>query len=498
MSSVTLGNRITTQRFIREYAQLMLGTKKGPGTKRSEQNEKITLFSIERRVLVKLVNKHKPIIKKKFPGINMKDVVDYVELNFREAINKNLSKYKDKVVWHNTSQTIVEGLNFRTISDITTDVRKYIREKALRNINTSTNKLERRKELSSGIIIGGLDVRQSRSGSGGGDIGSKHVKVDRANGIFELAEGSGQELARIARKKKQGFDVGHAFGPGIGNIIHFVGKGEKRGHEDPAITAFLDVNTRQELIRIRESLIGIDASIILETKILRAAGAKEGTITITMAEFGPDNQLEGALSRKFVAQAQKLLKQFVRDIGLKIESSPTIMEQYKFGIIELFQTGKTKKASKSRVKRAKTRVTKKIRNKVYGPGLVSYKDGPQGRATQVASNNIQQIIDLVNSELEDKIRENMGKGNSKQKLNWRTGRFGKSALLQNLIASKDKNALLATVKYHGPPYTRFEKGGDLYKPGRDPKRIFGVSIKQILKEQKIATLRRVKVNLRYG
>ena len=47
------------------------------------------------------------------------------------------------------------------------------------------------------------------------------------------------------------------------------------------------------------------------------------------------------------------------------------------------------------------------------------------------------------------------------------------------------------------PYATFEPGGRLATtPGRDPHRIFGRSIRQLLQEEKIANLRRVKVQLR--
>ena len=95
----------------------------------------------------------------------------------------------------------------------------------------------------------------------------------------------------------------------------------------------------------------------------------------------------------------------------------------------------------------------------------------------------------------DKIRENMGKGGAKQILNYRTGRFAKSAKIQSLYNINEKNAIGARVKYMRYPYGVFEPKGSLYKPGRDPHGIFGRSIRQLLQEEKIANLRRVKVQL---
>jgi hypothetical protein len=92
----------------------------------------------------------------------------------------------------------------------------------------------------------------------------------------------------------------------------------------------------------------------------------------------------------------------------------------------------------------------------------------------------------------------MGKGNSKKNLNYQTGRFAKSAKIKQLLPSKEKNAINAVVKYQRQPYGVFEPGnGPLATgPGRNPAIIFGKSIRQLLQEEKIIKLRRVKVTLR--
>jgi len=483
------GNEVLFQIFIRDFAQIILGTKKGPGTKRSDLNRNITQFSIERRTLVKLVNKHKAIIQKKFPGINMKDVVDFVEMSFKNSLQKNFNQanVKGKVDWVDAKRNVVEGTNFRTISDLTTHVRKDIREQALRTINTSTSKLERRQQIAASIVIGGLDIRQDNKG---GDIGPQHIEVDREKGIFKLAEKSGQALSVIAKKKKQGFDVGHTFGPGIGNLVHFVGQ---KGEEGTQITTFLTVDEKNKLIAIRDQLIRIDASIAIRTRLLKASGRKAGTITITIAEFSEDNQTSGARTRQLIAEATKILNVVSRDLVKRYTASPTILSQYALAFEEIFVTGKTKQGGINKVFKSSARKKQKI--KVYGPGLSADKDTPRSREARVASPNIQQLIDLINDRLHDQIRENMGKGGSAQKLNYRTGRFARSAKVQSLFDTKEKNALGAQVKYMRNPYGVFEKGGRLHKQLRDPKGIFGRSIRQILQQEQIATLRRVKVKL---
>lgn len=109
--------------------------------------------------------------------------------------------------------------------------------------------------------------------------------------------------------------------------------------------------------------------------------------------------------------------------------------------------------------------------------------------------DLNSLLNFLNSKMHDKIRENMGKGGSKQVLNYKTGRFAKSAKIQSLYEVNEKGAIGAQVKYMRYPYGVFEPGGRLHKAGRDPHRIFGRSIRQILQEERIANLRRVKVKL---
>jgi hypothetical protein len=110
--------------------------------------------------------------------------------------------------------------------------------------------------------------------------------------------------------------------------------------------------------------------------------------------------------------------------------------------------------------------------------------------------NLQSLMAFLNQKLHDKIRQNMGKGNSKAVLNYRTGRFAKSAKIKQLAPSREKGAINARVKYARDPYHVFEPGhSNKATPGRNPARIFGRSIRQLLQEEKIATYRRVKVEL---
>lgn len=128
-------------------------------------------------------------------------------------------------------------------------------------------------------------------------------------------------------------------------------------------------------------------------------------------------------------------------------------------------------------------------------GTAKWENAEPVESDELASTNLQSLINLVNNKLHDQIQQNMGKGGAREILNYRTGRFARSARVQSLYAIAEKRAIGAQVKYMRYPYGVFEPGGRLYRPGRDPHRIIGRSIRQILQEERIANLRRIKVQL---
>lgn len=98
----------------------------------------------------------------------------------------------------------------------------------------------------------------------------------------------------------------------------------------------------------------------------------------------------------------------------------------------------------------------------------------QGRFTSTA--NIQQII---NQQLAQRIKDNMGDGTRKDILNLRTGRFAESVSVDRVTSSK-AGMLTAFYTYMRNPYGTFSKGGQQQFPTtRDPKLLISKSIHDI-------------------
>lgn len=86
---------------------------------------------------------------------------------------------------------------------------------------------------------------------------------------------------------------------------------------------------------------------------------------------------------------------------------------------------------------------------------------------------------LINSQLQDVVSANMGDGDSRQVLNYRTGRLAGSARAERLSQSRE-GLITVFYSYMKAPYSTFSQGGlQAYPTSRDPKLLIAKSIREI-------------------
>lgn len=113
--------------------------------------------------------------------------------------------------------------------------------------------------------------------------------------------------------------------------------------------------------------------------------------------------------------------------------------------------------------------------------------------TYKITTNLSSLQMLINTHLQDVISANMGNGNDKRILNYRTGRFAASAAVERMSESRD-GMITAFYTYMQNPYATFSEGGrQQYPKTRDPKLLIGKSIKEIAATQVGNRLRAVLV-----
>jgi hypothetical protein len=459
---------------------------KGAGTRRHRQDSREAIYGVGRRFVRAAVRKHASILKQKFPDMNINELIESVQLILQETLNRLVPRAPG-VEWFDNERDILIGNSVASIQKLMRQVKQDIRYKARISFEESKSKVNQ-KLISTAISLGGIDVRDT---SHGGDLIKTDLKKGRIVSENQLAPGRAKILRGI--NKRFGVQVGHAFGPGIGNVAAFTDNAE--------IFALFTPLEQIELVKLRNMAKQIDARVTIEANLLKRTGREIGKVTVLYIESTAGNTTEGAKLGPIIRRLKVLINKRAEALLTEYGASPSITDRYAKIIESIFLGKRAPKSLTVILKRFKSRRTVKTKVKVYGPKLTpTQKRGPYKTRKREGYNkrDLGQLISFVNSRLHDKIRANMGKGRSKKILNYRTGRFAKSAKVQSLTKSKDKNALDAVVKYQRKPYGVFEPGSGsplATGPGRSPARIFGISIRQILQEEKIAKLRRVKVTL---
>ena len=242
-------------------------------------------------------------------------------------------------------------------------------------------------------------------------------------------------------------------------------------------------------------------AVDLVKKTVKGKYTIEGITTLKF-QSARTNLSHGAYQKELVVAFEKFINESFPTL-LNQKNSPSIIQTIIAGIIGIFK-GKKAKPIKKRGQKSRVKLTHKIKPKKHAQ--LSLSIAPNANELKKAfaalgeGEDLNSRIPELNTKLHDYIQRNMGKGGSKAILNYRTGVSAGvrgDTYIERFLPSKEKRAATAVVKYLSKPYGVFtDKGHHLYKPGRDPHRIFGRSIRQMLQEEKIATLRRVKVELR--
>jgi len=103
------------------------------------------------------------------------------------------------------------------------------------------------------------------------------------------------------------------------------------------------------------------------------------------------------------------------------------------------------------------------------------------------------LQNLINQQLQDVISANMGDGNRRDVLNYRTGRLAASAKVETMAESR-AGMVTAFYSYMKNPYATFSQGGQQQNPrSRDPKLLIAKSIREIAAQQVGNRLRAVNI-----
>lgn len=206
----------------------------------------------------------------------------------------------------------------------------------------------------------------------------------------------------------------------------------------------------------------------IKTKTQNVLG--KGYIVVTLHTATKNNQF----SKKEKALYDKLVAEAVLSLDVtNVPGSNTIIEDVGALVANSISGGK--KPLKKHKEQNATIVIKKSRRiplksfGIQGPKVEEIK--PQ--------ENLVGLQTIINNSLHDQIKRNMGTGNSRKVLNYKTGRFARSAIIERISQSKT-GLISAFYNYMKYPYATFSDGGiQQYPKTRDPKLLISKSIREL-------------------
>lgn len=315
-------------------------------------------------------------------------------------------------------------------------------------------------------------------------------QVSSDNGVIELIDTEHGKIPLLKRGYLSKLDLGHLF------------KKETRGGRTPLgerlQKAFTYRNLSPEARQLVQHYIDdLDKEHGKVTYIFHNRAAqgeatklqkKVGIVVITVQYYRENNRL-AVQEARIKRQLTKKLSEMAGDI----EGSNTIFQDSAQVAINSVVTrlgGKAKKLKPHSPVRGEVPITDTGLPKIALEGISGPKKS--GKSSKSAESHIKVVNTgsgsivpltslqiLINTHLQDVISANMGDGDSRRILNYRTGRFAASARVERMSESR-AGMITAFYDYMKYPYQTFEPGFKQGSPKtRDPKLLISLSIREI-------------------
>lgn len=330
----------------------------------------------------------------------------------------------------------------------------------------------------------------------------KELELDKATGKLvprtrnlskvDLGHTPGSELGRdspLSEQFIQALNVDDSISQADFNDLSFI--------EDAPELAITTANQNISVIILNKlnDLADVQANCVVSFKNeipekLEKLAGNAGFLSLTLQLYNINNDIsvkESAIRNSLLNE----IKEEIRKVVLQIPGSNTmeqdIVELAKQRIIE----GITGRGSTAKLKpHAELNTGIKSSNKTKAKpkvelGKIKLVTNTSNKPPTVRAKPIKQGYSLaslqllINSHLQDVISANMGSGNSKNILNYQTGRFAASAKVERMSQSRE-GMITAFYSYMKNPYQTFEPGYAQGSPKtRDPKLLIAGSIREI-------------------
>ncbi len=200
--------------------------------------------------------------------------------------------------------------------------------------------------------------------------------------------------------------------------------------------------------------------------------------------------IQNAQENKLFGKAEAKLLRDIKAVLAKIKFSRNMEEEISFRFAEAAK-GKKSVSTKKKVKLTEVSTTTKNTNISKAKNDIVVPAKKSSKKISVEEPSLSSLQALLDKHLQDVISANMGNGNDKKVLNYRTGRLAASARVERLTQSRE-GMITAFYTYMKYPYATFSEGGkQQYPRSRDPKLLISKSIREIAATKAITRLRAV-------
>jgi len=259
-----------------------------------------------------------------------------------------------------------------------------------------------------------------------------------------------------------------------------------------------DIGSRDNLVDPKDKMavrhIGQEAKIVAKKLNQIYKNYKENIKEVRKSLYStfPDNKKEIA-AFLLDLKSSKSLRSHIKEVQLaalrktKVKPfiakiNPVPIKSFNSTVAKGKQLDKDIKEASSKIKSSlsKLKATVKVKKPAaVGPALRLSVEPEQSQV------NLPNLLVLINSQLQDVISANMGDGNSRNVLNYRTGRFASTVKVSQLSESRS-GMITAFYSYMKNPYSTFSPGppvGRQSKPtSRDPRLLISKSIREIAQQ----------------
>lgn len=184
-------------------------------------------------------------------------------------------------------------------------------------------------------------------------------------------------------------------------------------------------------------------------------------------------------------------------VGMMAEAnfSRNLKEEIAYRYMQTLKGTTSFKIEKINKKLPKSTTATAVKNIAITQGSGVSVKGKASNTNQIIPSavNLTSLQTFINQHLQSAIAANMGDGNSKNVLNYRSGRLAASAKVERMSQSRE-GMITAFYSYMKNPYATFSEGGEQQLPkSRDPKLLISKSIREIAAQRVVSRMRAVVV-----